>query len=171
MVDTIRAATLADSDAIAALHSASWRSSYRGILSDATLGPGLDEERRRHWRAKLESADPDDLVLMVEGLAFITVWAKGDLGFGAYIDNLHVHPERRGGGIGRRLLQEAARRLGLRGERRAYLWVFDANVRTVELYLRLGGEIVERGLDEIDGVKVPHSRVVWRDIASLISSR
>jgi ribosomal protein S18 acetylase RimI-like enzyme len=171
MLETIRAATPADADALAALHAASWRSSYRGILSDATLGPGLDEERRRHWRAKLENADRDDLVLMVDGLAFITVWAEGDPGFGAYVDNLHVHPDRRGGGIGRRLLQEAARRLALRGERRAYLWVFDANVRTVDFYLRLGGEIVERGFDEIDGATVPHSRVVWRDIGSLISLR
>jgi ribosomal protein S18 acetylase RimI-like enzyme len=171
MLETIRAAMPADADALAALHAASWRSSYRGILSDATLGPDLDEERRRHWRAKLGGAGRDDLVLMADDLAFITVWAKGDPGFGAYIDNLHVHPERRGGGIGRRLLQEAARRLALRGERRAYLWVFDANVRTVEFYLRLGGEIVERGFDEIDGVKVPHSRVVWRDIESLISCR
>jgi hypothetical protein len=49
--------------------------------------------------------------------------------------------------------------------------VFDANVRTVDLYLRLGGEVVERGLDTIDSVAVPHSRVVWRDVARLLSSR
>lgn len=171
MVDSIRAATLADADAVAALHAASWRSAYRGILGDETLGPGLDEERRRHWRGMLAAAGADDIVLIVDGLAFIAVWAKGDPGFGAYIDNLHVHPDRRGGGIGRRLLAEAARRVIRRGERQAYLWVFDANVRTVDLYRRLGGEVVERGFDTIDGRQVPHSRVVWRDVARLISSR
>ena len=167
----IRAATVADADAIAALHAASWRSAYRGILSEATLGPGLDEERRAHWRAKLARASADDIVLLAGDIGFIAMWAAGDPGFGAYIDNLHVHPERRGGGIGRRLMGEAAHRLRGRGERRAYLWVFDANVRTVDLYLRLGGEIVEKGFDEIDGVKVPHSRVVWRDVAGLVSYR
>jgi hypothetical protein len=66
---------------------------------------------------------------------------------------------------------EAAHRLIARGERRAYLWVFDENVRTIELYLRLGGEIVEGGFDEVDGVQVPHSRVVWSDVTSLVSYR
>jgi hypothetical protein len=66
---------------------------------------------------------------------------------------------------------EVRRRLVARGERQFYLWVFDANVRTVDLYLRLGGEIVERGFDEIDGRQVPHSRVVWRDLSRLASYR
>jgi ribosomal protein S18 acetylase RimI-like enzyme len=137
MFEAIRAATVADADAVAALHAASWRSAYRGILSEQTLGPDLDEERRRHWRAKLAAARRDDLVLMVDDIAFIAVWSAGDPGFGAYIDNLHVHPERRGGGIGRHLMGEAARLLAERGEHRAYLWVFDANVRTIEFYRRL----------------------------------
>ena len=171
MAETIRAATLSDADTIAALHAASWRSSYRGILSEATLGPGLDEERRRHWRGKLAHAGAEDIVLLAGELGFIALWAEGDPGFGAYIDNLHVLPDSRGGGIGRRLLVEAARRLIARGERRAYLWVFDANLRTVDFYRRLGGKIVEHGFDEVDGVKVPHSRVIWRDVAALLSSR
>jgi hypothetical protein len=41
----IRPATVGDADAIAALHAASWRSAYRGILSASTLGPSLDAER------------------------------------------------------------------------------------------------------------------------------
>jgi ribosomal protein S18 acetylase RimI-like enzyme len=171
MVDTIRAATLSDADTIAALHAASWRSSYRGILSETTLGPGLDEERRKHWRGKLADASAKDIVLLAGRLGFIAMWAEGDPGFGAYIDNLHVLPGSRGGGIGRRLMGEAAHRLIARGERRAYLWVFDENVRTIELYLRLGGEIVEGGFDEVDGVQVPHSRVVWSDVTSLVSYR
>ncbi len=171
MAETIRAATIADADTIATIHAASWRSAYRGILSEATLGTGLDDERRRHWRHKLGAATGDDNVLLAGDLGFIAVWAEGDAGFGAYIDNLHVRPGSRGGGIGRRLMGEAAHRLLARREKRAHLWVFDANVRTVDLYLRLGGEIVERGFDDVDGVKVPHSRVVWRDVTPLLSYR
>ncbi len=92
---------------------------------------------------------------------------KGDAGFGAYIDNVHVHPERRSGGLGRRLLGQAMRHVSNRGEDRAYLWVFDANTRAIDFYRRLGGEIVEHGIDEIDGTAVPHSRIAWRDTRRL----
>jgi hypothetical protein len=65
------------------------------------------------------------------------------------------------------LLGEAMRRVATRGERRAYLWVFDANVRAIDFYRRLGGEIVEGGFDEIDGAQVAHRRIAWRDTARL----
>ena len=45
--------------------------------------------------------------------------------------------------------------------------MFDGNVRAIDFYRRLGGEIVEGGFDEIDGVKVAHSRIVGRDTAGL----
>ena len=99
MNESIRAATIADADAIAALHAASWRSAYRGILSDSTLGPALDDERRSHWRGELAAMAPADTVLIADGLGFVAAWAEGDRGFGAYIDNLHVHPERRSGAV------------------------------------------------------------------------
>jgi hypothetical protein len=167
MVELIRAATAADADAIAELHAASWRSAYRGILKEATLGPGLDAERRAHWRAKLAKMNPDDTVLIADGLGFIAAWGRGDPGFGAYLDNLHVHPERRSAGLGRRLLGAAMRRVADRGETGVYLWVFDANVHAIDFYHRLGGQIAERGLEEIDGRRVPQSRIVWRDTRRL----
>src|SRR5260370_23709552 len=104
MNEPIRAATIADPDSLAALHAASWRSAYRGIPKQTTLGPGLDAERRAHWRTRFAAMDPQDTVLIADGLGFIAAWAKGDPGFGAYIDNLHVHPDRRGAGLGRPFL-------------------------------------------------------------------
>ena len=163
----IRPATIADADDIAALHAASWRSAYRGILKDSTLGPALDGERRTHWRSELAQMTPADTVLIADGLGFIAAWAEGDPGFGAYIDNLHVHPEGRSAGLGRRLLGEAMRRVAGRGEARAYLWVFDANTRALEFYRRLGGEIVEHGFEQIDGLIVPQSRIAWHDTLRL----
>ena len=58
----IRLATVADADVIAALHAASWRSAYRGIFKDSTLGPALDGERRTHWSGKLAAMVPDALL-------------------------------------------------------------------------------------------------------------
>ena len=158
---------MADAGTIAALHAASWRSAYRGIFKESTLGPTLDGERRSHWSGKLAAMGPDDTVLIAGDVGFIAVWAEGDPGFGAYIDNLHVHPERRSAGLGRRLLGDAMRRVAMRGETAAYLWVFDDNSRAIDFYRRLDGEIVEGGFDEIDGKQVAHSRIVWRDTGRL----
>ena len=71
----IRPASVADADAIAALHAASWRSAYRGIFKDDTLGPSLDGERREHWRGKLGAMTPQDTVLIADDVGFIAVWA------------------------------------------------------------------------------------------------
>jgi ribosomal protein S18 acetylase RimI-like enzyme len=167
IVPTIRPAGVVDADAIAALHAASWRSAYRGILKDSTLGPALDGERRSHWLGDLSARAPADTVLIADGLGFIAAWAEGDPGFGAYIDNLHVHPERRSAGLGRHLLGAAMRQVAGRGEAHAYLWVFDGNARAIEFYRRLGGEIVEHGFEEIDGLKIPQSRIIWHDTLRL----
>jgi ribosomal protein S18 acetylase RimI-like enzyme len=110
---------------------------------------------------------PTDTVLIADGRGFIAVWAEGDAGFGTYIDNLHVHPERRSAGLGRHLLGAAMRQVAGRGEARAYLWVFDGNTRGIEFYRRLGGEIVEHGFEVIDGLTIPQSRIVWRDTLRL----
>ena len=53
------------------------------------------------------------------------------------------------------------KRAAKRGESHAYLWVFDGNVRAIDFYRRLGGEIVEHAVAEVDGSKVPESRIVW----------
>ena len=106
---------------------------------------------------------PGDTVLIAGDVGFIAVWAEGDPGFGAYIDNLHIRPERRSAGLGRRLLGDAM--AGWPRETGAYLWVFDGNTRAIDFYRRLGGEVVEHGVEEIDGLQIPQSRIVWRDTA------
>ena len=171
MPEAIRAATVAD----AVCHRGTPcrklpRSAYRGILKDSTLGPTLDDDRRTHWRGEVAAMAPTDTVLIADGLGFIAAWAEGDPSFGAYIDNLHVRPERRSAGVGRQLLGAAMRQVAGRGEARAYLWVFDGNTRAIEFYRRLGGEIVEGGFEEIDGLKIPQSRIVWRDTLRLVEA-
>ena len=165
--DAIRPATVADAAAIAALHAASWRSAYRGILKERTLGPTLDGERRPTGMASSRRMTPDDTVLIAGDVGFIAVWADGRIGF-RRLYRQSACPSRaaqrrpwpapagRGDATGRRPRREGR-----------YLWVFDDNLRAIDFYCRLGGEIVEGGFDEIDGVQVAHSRIAWRDTARL----
>ena len=151
MNGSIRPATLADADAIAALHAASWRSAYRGILKDSTLGPTLDDDRRSHWRGELAAMAPADTVLIADGQGFIAAWAEGNPASAPTSTIFMSIPSGAAAGWATQLLGAAMRQVAGRGEARAYLWVFDGNTRAVEFYRRLGGEIVEQGFEEIDG--------------------
>jgi len=165
----IRHAGPADAGAIAALHAESWRGTYRGVFSDAFLDREVHEERRRHWRECLETAPgPDQGVLLAEEdgacLGFICIRLEGEPGWGPLLDNLHVHPGRKGGGIGRRLIQAGLDWVKASGRHdRWHLWVVEGNAPTRRVYEHLGWEPGEPGLHTApDGAPYPVRRYTQR---------
>jgi ribosomal protein S18 acetylase RimI-like enzyme len=170
----LRDATLADAEAIAALHAASWRSAYRGIMPDAYLDGDCVSERRGYWIARLADPTPGGHVLLAQDsealLGFVAVWPDPGFTFDAYLDNLHVSPVSRGRGIGRQLLGAVARRLANEGRRSVCLWVFDANRRAFDFYRALGAVAVETGIDQFAGADIPHTRLAWEDSARLAAA-
>jgi ribosomal protein S18 acetylase RimI-like enzyme len=170
----LRDATLADAEAIAALHAASWRSAYRGIMPDAYLDGDCATERSAYWRARLAQPLPGGHVLLAHDgealLGFIAVWPDPQMAFDAYLDNLHVAPGSRGRGIGRELLGAAARRLADEGRRTLCLWVYDANRGAFDFYRALGAAVVERGIDQFAGRGIPHTKLAWEDSARLAAA-
>ncbi len=171
MTIAFRDAGPADAPAVAALHIASWRAAYRGILPDAYLADALAEEKTALWRAKLGALEPEDLVILAEEagalVGFIAVWPDPALAAGAFIDNLHAAPERRRRGIGEALMRRAAARLLAAGRRQAWLTVFPENLAAVRFYESMGGR---RGLDmaaEIGGRTYRAVAYYWTDLAEL----
>ncbi|NNF80183.1 MAG: GNAT family N-acetyltransferase [Rhizobiales bacterium] len=170
----MRDAVVQDASAVTALHVASWRSSYRGVLPDAYLDGEADAERGAHWQKTLKGLGPQDIVLLAEdneGLhGFISVYWRKEPGFDAYLDNLHVRPGQRGGGLGRQLLAAALQRLIAQGAHNFCLWVFDQNQGAVRFYERLGGKPVERGLDDFAGSNAPHTKIAWEDLPAFLAA-
>ena len=63
-----RCATGNDSEAIAALHTDSWRDAYRGILPDLYFDTQIFYERANLWRSRFSSLSSDRfLVVLAEG--------------------------------------------------------------------------------------------------------
>ena len=158
----IRPAVESDRLAIAAVHAASWREAYRGILPGAYLDNDVGEDLANQWRDS--TMTEDDVVLVAEDpdiVGFIAVWCRPD----PFIDNLHVLPARRSGGLGRELMKHAAQELGTRGHETAYLWVLEDNRRARAFYGRLGGREVETKTKPIFGHDLPHVKIVWSDLA------
>ena len=161
-----------DVRAVAEVHAASWRDAYRGILSEAYLADEVLPEKLALWRARLAGPQPRHLGLVAEdngiaGFAFALTGA--DARWGTMLDNFHVHPDRRGRGIGTRLLHTLTARLAAdHPDAGLFLWVYERNLRAMALYDRLGGERIERAEEDAPGGgKVPAWMYAWRDVPAL----
>ena len=168
----LREGTAADLEAVVALHLASWRDSYRGLLPDGYLDGALADDLAAKWQRKLiDSPTPGSLLLLAESdgklAGFLYACRDPERPGSAYIDNLHVAPECRGSGLGARLLRQAAARLSPLGYRGAHLLVFAQNEAAVRFYLRHGGRILHRGLEDLMGHPADTYRIVWPDLSAL----
>ena len=155
----------ADADAIAAVHVASWRTAYRGIVPDRVLD-GLDVGRRAEgWRRGLRDSPDGDLVAvaLIDGrlCGFVRAGPReGDETTGE-IHAIYVDPQTWGQGLGGALLDFAERDLVNRGLSNGMLWAFAANDRARRWYERKGWrhDGTETTMD-FDGTPVPEVRYI-----------
>lgn len=161
---TIRAATAADAAAIAEVHIASWRSSYRGIVDDAFLDAFDPGKRTAQWRQRL--ADPALGTVVVErdaaiaGFSFAGPDRGGRPEVKGEVYALYLREDVKGQGLGRALFERSLAWLGERGLLPVRVWVFAANVRARAFYERVGGvlapETQEITLGERDYAEVAY---------------
>lgn len=134
----IRRAVPSDRDAITALHLASWQDAYAVELPPEVLRDEVPGFLRDRWAAR--RFIPPEVTLVAEdgGIlrGFVCALTDRDP---PLIDNLHVHPDLRGGGTGARLLIEVRAALRAEGFHRACLTVLERNPRALAFYLREGG--------------------------------
>ena len=171
----IRDATMSDVTAIAHLHAESWRSAYRGILSDAFLENHVHADRLAVWHERFSGMTPIPMFVIVADAGthlagFACVFPEEDAVFGSFLDNLHVSPQLTGKGIGRQLLSEAAARLLTNGSRTGlYLWVLEQNNGARKFYERAGGVLAGSVVHSMaDGQSVVALRYCWSTPSSLL---
>jgi ribosomal protein S18 acetylase RimI-like enzyme len=172
---TLRPVVAADAATIAELHATSWRSAYRGMLRDEYLDGDIAAERLRTWMGRLAATSDAQYGFLAEiagePVGFVFLYGRADETWGTLVDNLHVRPGLKGRGIGRRLLEAAARETLARfpGDP-IHLFVYEANAAARRFYASVGGREVERGSVEAPGGGSQiHWRVVWDDAASLLA--
>jgi len=166
----IRSATPDDVRAIATLHAESWRSAYRGSLSDEYLDERVLADRLSLWSEKFSSHDSDSFLVLLasqdaEPIGFVCVILDEDEAWGALLDNLHVLPAWKGKGLGKRLMVDAAKWVASqRPGTPLHLWVIEENDEATSFYRRLGGRPLDRKLwSAPDGNAVGLVRYVWND--------
>ena len=164
---TLRAAHYGDAEAIACLHTASWRRTYRGMMTDEFLDAGALENRRRVWHERLGTPAVNQHTVVAQHssaiVGFICAFADEDPIWGSYIDNLHVAHDMHRRGVGRRLMRSVGEWLcHAKPERGVYLWVMEANASARRFYERLGAanaDIVDKA--DPGGGHAPNCRYVW----------
>jgi ribosomal protein S18 acetylase RimI-like enzyme len=141
----LRNATLADADAIAAVHVRSWEAAYRGLVPDAWLAERTLQRRTDMWRERLRAG---------ENTRVFVAWVNGKLvGFcGAAtpsrdddagertseIAALYVDPDHWRAGVGRALVTTTLHELAEYLWRDVTLWVFEANDSARRFYVAMG---------------------------------
>jgi GNAT superfamily N-acetyltransferase len=173
----VRLATQDDATRIAALHAASWRIAYRGILSDAYLNAGIVAERTAAWSRRLAVPESGQHVLVAElndTLAgFACALGASDPRWGTRLDNLHVAPTLHRRGVGARLLTAVAEWSSTQWpDHGLWCWVLKPNVTARRFYALLGG--VESGEGvwySPDGGTLTRIRYSWSSAAHLIRQR
>lgn len=169
----IRPANPLDIEPIAALHAASWRLAYRGILADAFLDGDLLADRRRLWQSRFDAAKENQTIVVAEDvygmLGFACAYGAEDSQWGTLLENLHVTPERKGMGIGTQMLAHIARwSLQQHGPISLHLWVLQANTAAQAFYRKLGAREVERSIwDAPDQHQVPEFRYAWEPLQAI----
>ena len=172
-----RKATWADTEAVASLHTESWRNAYRGILHDTYLDGPIVEERASLWRLRFLSPDADRHYILLamsmrKLIGFVCVLLDEEPQWGACLDNLHVLPRWRGRGVGRLLFGKAVQWvMATEPGWPIHLWVFEANAGARGFYDALGGEIIEHHNKEVlKGIKIPSVLYVWRNLEKLLNN-
>ena len=175
---TIRAATGADASAIAAVHVASWRETYAGLMPETMLKGLSVSDRTARWARILGQAE------RLEGPGVLVAEHGGDLvgfassgsqrdpnliarDFTGEITAIYVLQDMQGRGAGRRLMAAIVEGLQRGGYDAASLWVLRENLRALRFYERLGGAIIGEKQDHRDAVTFTEIAYGWRDLSKL----
>lgn len=173
----VRRAGPEDAGLVARVHLAAWRATYDGLVPDEAAAPSCDERSER-WRASFDDPSRPEQVLLVgrAGQAPGGFAAFGPVdnkklaaaGFGGEVYAVYLLPELQRQGAGRRLMQEAARRLTAQRISSAGVWVLRGNAGARRFYEALGArETGIEGVWPVLDMELPDLAYGWRNLSAL----
>src|SRR5690348_7497279 len=151
---TVRAATVEDVPALAALHLAAWQIGYRGVLPDSRVDALSLDEFLPNWERNIVREGPTYLIAEEAGeiVGFVSFGPTQDEDNNpttvGQIYALYIDPDHWRNGYGRLLMNEAIQRLTKSGFTALTLWTWEKNHQGRSFYERIGithdGTAVER---------------------------
>ena len=170
----VREATNIDVPAIAKVHVDSWRTTYKGILSDDVLKNLSYEKRENNWYQILNNASKDGNFTYVAendshhiiGFANGGIERTGNLIYHGELNAIYILKSYQKQGIGRELVQKVAQRLGQMKICSMLVWVLADNPAS-KFHELLGGQQVSEKEIERGSSKLIEIAYGWTDISNL----
>ena len=142
---TVRPATVDDIEAFEAVRIATWKTCFRGIVSDEFLdGLTLPPHRIQRCRDMIEDSEGSAVFVACTGDQIIGMGMAeqaSDAGLESDVGDvraLYVHPDWQGRGVGRALLDALTTALRTRGYRATVLWTLRDLTPTRRFYEATG---------------------------------
>ncbi|MCU6433005.1 GNAT family N-acetyltransferase [Undibacterium sp. Jales W-56] len=170
---SLRRATVADAQAIAAVRIESWRATYRGIMPDDYLDEMKLDDSTAIWEKVLSAGNDAICVFVAIADNEIIGFASGMLlkeekqGMHAELTAIYLRTAFQNSGIGQRMLQKVARTLQAMGASNMLVWVLTGNKAARQFYENFGGQfLVEQDFiwDELELQEVAYG---WPDLNEL----
>lgn len=162
----IRKASPADAEGIARAHTASWRTSYRGILPDAVLERIDVDQRATSWRRTLQ--EPSILTLVAYDTTHHDIVGLCDAGpsrndpaYGGEVYRIYLEHHAKRHGLGREMFEQVTAWLRARGLGSLIIWVLDDNHHARRFYEAMGGRTGRRVASTVSGFPVVELAYVW----------
>lgn len=162
----IRPARLDDAEGIARAHTASWRSSYRGLLPDAVLARIDVDQRTASWRRVLQ--DRSILTLVAYDVTHHDIVglcdagpSRGGSGYAAEVYRIYVEHHAKRHGLGRAMFEQVTDWLRIRQLHSLIIWVLDGNQHARRFYEAMGGRPASRVLSAVSGFPIIEQSYVW----------
>jgi hypothetical protein len=173
-VISIRRARARDAPGIAAVHVATWRSAYAGLLPDeflerlsvTRLAAQYDRSIRMGLGMHVAINAGDNAEPALVGFTSARRSRSDRLGEGE-VETLYVMDDWQNQGIGRTLLRASGNFLAGLGCRSAYAWVLRENPAGF-FYQRLGGKCIATSVTHVGGDEIPQVAYSWDPIETLL---
>ncbi len=171
MTHIIRPAVPADAAGIAKVHVDSWRSTYKGLVSDELLASLSYERRAQGWKEILENPQSSGFVYVAENkpgeiVGFVSAGPcqADEPEFKGEVYAIYLLESFQGLGLGRKLMEAAIVELSSRGISSMLLWVLKDNLSSRRFYEALGGRYVKEKPITIGKQTLTEVAYGWKDL-------
>ena len=170
----LRPVTPSDAAALAHILTTANAHAFRGIVPDQCLA-FTEAESAANWQRTLDNGiPPGEIFDLVEGpddqpVGYVWARPSDDATYHARLGQIMILPSHQRQGIGRSLVQHAARHFADQGIRSMDVEVLRCNPNRA-FYERLGARHLDERPYDWDGVILPMCRYGWTDTGPLVNA-